>query len=1123
MGAGVEFRVLGPLEAIAGGVPIALGGAQQRALLAVLLLHRREAISTDRLIEELWGERPPPTATKTVQVYVSQLRKVLGDGLLETHGRAYLLAADPERVDLDCFEALAANGRRALDQGDDDTAVRLLREALELWRGPPLADFAYESFAQSEIARLDEVRLAALEDRIDAELGLGRHNQLVAELEALVREHPLRERLRGQLMLALYRAGRQADALARYTQARSALIDELGLEPGRALGELERKILARDPLLDAPTRQTSVLGRAAASRRSRRGGLLIAVGGVLLLAMVVAAIVELTSTGTAGLARVEPNSVAAIDTQSNEVVGQVSAGARPSGIAFASGSLWVANVDDQTVSRIDPSTLQPLRTLALAGPPTGIAAGGGAVWVVSSEQGATSVAVTRIDPQFAVITHTARLGNIVPGGTGSVAAQGDAVWVAPSSGLLARLDPATGRVVRQLDPNAGPAAVGLGAGAVWLTDTEADNVTRVDQTSLLRSIPIGHGPSGIAVGAGGVWVADSLDDTVVRIDPSTQAVTTTIPVGQSPAGVAIGAGSVWVADSGDGTVTRIDPRTDKVTATIFVGGSPQAILVVGRRAWVTVDPRKISPAAVGTVGGTLRMDSQADVDFMDPALAYTPLSEQLLHATCAQLLNYPDRAGPAGSQLVPEVALALPARSADGRTYTFTIRNGYRFSPPSNAPVTAQTFKYTIERTLSPIMKSPVARQFTDIVGARAYMAARAAHISGVSTNGDKLTVRLVAPSPDFPSRISEPAFCAVPANTPIDPNGVRVIPSAGPYDVASYAPGQGVVLARNPNYHGNRPDRLERIELAVGISTPRAFAAIERGAAEYTPIPLGGSPASGLASNVADEASQLDARYGPRSAAAAHGDQQYFVNAIPQLDYFDLNTHRPLFADVRMRQAVNYAIDRRALAQLGDGYQPLPERTTDHILAPGIPGFMDPHVYPSRPDLGKARQLAHGDGRTAVLYTCDDPTCAQHAQIVKTDLAAIGLHVVIKAFQVSTLFARIARPGEPFDLAESGWLPDYPDPASMMTPLLEDSTIAPAFDDPSYQRQLAAAARLSGPARYLAYAKLDAELTRNAAPLVAYGNLSNHDFFSARIGCQTSGVYGIDLAALCIRPRSAR
>ncbi len=222
--------------------------------------------------------------------------------------------------------------------------------------------------------------------------------------------------------------------------------------------------------------------------------------------------------------------------------------------------------------------------------------------------------------------------------------------------------------------------------------------------------PVGHGPSGIAVGNGGVWVADTGDDEVVRIDPSTRAVKTTIPVGHAPAGVALGAGSVWVANSGDGTVTRIDPTTNKTT-TIAVGGSPQAITVAGGRAWVTVDAQTIPPTGVAAGGGTARLVAHYDVGPMDPALA-GPLASQLLYATCAKLLNYPDKPGLAGSRLVPEVAQSLPTRSADGKRYTFTIRQGFRFSPPSTEAVTAQTFKDTIERTLDPAMKSPAASDF---------------------------------------------------------------------------------------------------------------------------------------------------------------------------------------------------------------------------------------------------------------------------------------------------------------------------------------------------------------------------------------------------------------------------
>jgi ABC-type transport system substrate-binding protein len=331
---------------------------------------------------------------------------------------------------------------------------------------------------------------------------------------------------------------------------------------------------------------------------------------------------------------------------------------------------------------------------------------------------------------------------------------------------------------------------------------------------------------------------------------------------------------------------------------------------------------------------------------------------------------------------------------------------------------------------------------------------------------------------------------------------------------VASYTPGQGVVLMRNPNYHGSRPHHFARIELAVGISAQRAVAEIGAGTADYTAIGLE-APAS---TTITALASRLAARYGAASAAAAHGGQQYFVNPGLQLDYFLLNTHRALFSDVRMRQAVNYAIDRRTLAQLGDAFQPLPEPPADHYLPPGMPGYRDVRAYPTTPDVAKARKLAHGGGKTAVLYTCNVSPCLEQAEIVKTNLAAIGVQVQVKQFPGSALFAREGRPGEPFDLAWGGWIPDYLDPQAMLTSILEDSSAGPTFEDRRYERRLAAAARLSGPNRYLTYGQLDLDLARNAAPLAAFGNLPSDDFFSARIGCQTFGVYGMDLAALCIK-----
>jgi DNA-binding SARP family transcriptional activator len=241
----VEFRILGPLEVVQGR-PLALGGARQRALLALLLTRANEVVSTDRLIDELWGERPPKAADNALQYHVSRLRKLLAPSeTIVTKEPGYLIRVGPDDLDLLRFERLVEEGQRS----SPEAAARLLRQALALWRGPALADVAHESFAQPEILRLEELRLVALERRIDADLALSRDAELVAELEALVRTHPLRERLRAQLMLALYRSGRQADALKVYRETRRLLVDELGIEPSPILHELEQAILHQDPEL----------------------------------------------------------------------------------------------------------------------------------------------------------------------------------------------------------------------------------------------------------------------------------------------------------------------------------------------------------------------------------------------------------------------------------------------------------------------------------------------------------------------------------------------------------------------------------------------------------------------------------------------------------------------------------------------------------------------------------------------------------------------------------------------------------------------------------------------------------------------------------------------------------
>jgi DNA-binding SARP family transcriptional activator len=247
----MDFRILGPLEVLEGERALDIGGHKQSAVLAMLLLAANRPVSRDALIDALWQEDPPETAQKALQVYVSRLRKLLGRERVETRPPGYLLHVEPGELDLARFERLRADGRP--------------EEALALWRGPPLAEFGREPFARAEIGRLEEMRLACLEERVDRDLARGAHAALASELEGLVNEHPLRESLRAQLMICLYRSGRQADALAAFAEARRTLVDELGIEPGRRLRELHQQILEQDPGLDLQTAAAAATREPAAA------------------------------------------------------------------------------------------------------------------------------------------------------------------------------------------------------------------------------------------------------------------------------------------------------------------------------------------------------------------------------------------------------------------------------------------------------------------------------------------------------------------------------------------------------------------------------------------------------------------------------------------------------------------------------------------------------------------------------------------------------------------------------------------------------------------------------------------------------------------------------------------
>ena len=839
------------------------------------------------------------------------------------------------------------------------------------------------------------------------------------------------------------------------------------------------------------------------------------VGAAFVIALVAVVVGLLTLRETAGDTTVMPNSIVALD-DSGSTAATVSVGARPVAVSAAGPALWVANLDDKSITRVDASTRQVVRTIPVeGGAPTGLAATAGAVWVSTG-----AGVVNRIDPRFDRVVDIRRQlsGSFFSSPTAArptLAAYG-AIWVVHPDGYVTRLDPRSGRTLETVGVGNSPSAIAAGAESVWVTNRADGTVTRIDpETRVTQTIPTGHGPSAVTADDVAAWVANAGDNAVVRVDPATNAVVATTPVGESPTAVVSTKDAVWVANGGDGTVMRLNPDSGDVTKTVDLGGSPTALAAAGDHVWVAVAP---APAQPPDIGGVARLTVQEDFSSLDPALAGG--FSQVPYATCAGLVTYPDAPAPEGSRIVPEVAEAVPVPTDGGRTYAFRIRPSFRFSPPSNERVTAQTFKSTIERVANPRMKA-YADQFSDVVGYEEYRSGKARELAGVVARGRTLTIRLSRPDGALLANLASGGACAVPTGTPVDPAGVNNLPSAGPYYVASYTPRQQLVLRRNPNYGGDRPSRLDEIVFSIGVDAVRALEQVEAGTADYIAGGLRLPPGA---------VQRLRAQYGPGSEAAKAGAQQFFDSTANGMRWLIMNTSRPPFANVQLRRAVNFAIDRTALVAQGHRFpagNPFNTgQATDDYLPPTIAGATDFKLYPlDGPDLRRARGLAGRVRATAVLYAANRPPWTQEAQVIKQNLAALGIDVQVEEFPVGEFFSRLSRRGEPFDLAVSGLALGSTDPADLLG-LFDGTTIAPDFngnfsylDDPGFNGRLQAARTLSGAQRYRAFARLALELQRDLAPVAAIATNASHDFFSARIGCQVyHPVFGIDLAALCLR-----
>jgi DNA-binding SARP family transcriptional activator/streptogramin lyase len=587
----VEFWILGPLEVVHAGRQVPLGEGRQRSVLALALLHRNAIVSTERLIDELWEGSPPPTAAKIVQKYVSQLRRALdanGTGraseLLVTRGRGYMIRVAPDQVDADRFERLLSESR-ALRRADPDAALEKVRAALDLWRGSGLADVDLGAEGRAEIGRLEDLRLTALEERVDADLSSGRHAELVSELETLVGKHPLRERFRAQLMLALYRCGRQAEALEIYRQTRRLLNAELGIEPSGELRRLEQAILRQEPSLDLPhsarASERPSLGTAWRRPLTRRRAAALTAFALVLIAGAIAAVVA----GTRGGSTPE----GAHRLRASTLVAKIPV-PLPACCGFGFDSVWAAGHHDRTLRRIDPRTNAVVEKIPGVGyQANAVVAAGGSVWV-SSRDG-----LFRINPNTNRIV--ARLDLI----GGPLAFGFLNVWVSTLNNRLVRVDLARNKVVAAIRVDSGATdwvnELAIGFGSVWLARADEHTLLRVDPATnriVARIHGFGSSYSGmpIAVGEGAVWALRFTGDhmTLFRVDPSKNMVVARIPVGgrgaSPPAGtVAVGAGSVWTGNW-DSTLSRIDPRSNKVIAVYKLPSVPQNVTFGEGSLWV---------------------------------------------------------------------------------------------------------------------------------------------------------------------------------------------------------------------------------------------------------------------------------------------------------------------------------------------------------------------------------------------------------------------------------------------------------------------------------------------------------------------------------------------------------
>src|SRR4051794_4462209 len=870
-----------------------------------------------------------------------------------------------------------------------------------------------------------------------------------------------------------------------------------------------RKATAKEPKDRYPTCAALIDGARAAlagerGPRGRPGRLALAgIGAALLAGVAVAAIliaggddarapVHRLAVGKPGLALIDP--------RTSTVAARVALPGQPSDVIFDRRSAWALLEAEQRVAQVSLAHRTVVRAVKLPFAASGIALGSGSLFATERGGGPGVVRVaTRTGKVTARWNIPAR--GVRSSDPSSVAYGAGSVWLTRGAEVV-RVDARSGRVQHRFGVPLTATLLQFAGGDLWAASSENGRVGKIDPATnrVVAGVTLHGWLSGMAVAGGSVWLTAVPDDVVFRLNADDASVEGTSHVGGGAESVSATPGTVFAAASSERALVQLDVASGRRT-TIALDGAPQLVRYRNGLLWTAATPQPQLPAASGP---ELRVAVAAQDVTLDPAFGGDPVASQLFYATCAKLVNYPDAAGAAGRRLRPEAAVALPARSADGRTYSFRIRRGMRFSPPSGAVLDSRAFQHAIERTLTPALgDSPGLAAMGDVVGARAFHAGRAAHIRGLVAHGDTLSITLTKPAGDLPARLAMPLFCAVPAATAAPGHTTAPIPSAGPYYVRAEAPGR-LVVDRNPNYRGTRPHRPARIVYLTGVPSGKAVTLADGDQADVVPWDF--DPQGALA---------------PGGAIARSSKRdRYSQTPQPGVDALAFNTRRPLFAGAGLRRAASFALDRRALAAVYG------EPPTDRFVPPAIAGAGRRALYPlSGPDLVQARRLAGaGPPRTARLYFCGDPANLRVAKLVRANLRLIGIRVVIvqslgclsgpdpKArtadIQLVTRATQLLDP-EPFMDAATG------NPAAFggaSGPVL--------WRDRSYRDRVARAHLLNGDARLAAYAQIEEDMLSRAAPYAAFGSFVSSAYLSPRSSCRVvQGAYGVvDLAALCVR-----